>query len=327
MKTIESIFAVAVAALVVACGDPRTSASAGLVLRVGHFPNVTHAQALIGHALSNERKGWFEERLGPDAKVEWFAYNAGPDAVQALLAGTLDLAYVGPSPALNAYVKSKGEEIRVIAGAARGGAALVVQGDGRIAKAADFRGKKVATPQLGNTQDVACRAWLAAQGFHVTTAGGDVTVWPTPNDQQLQLFAKGDLDAAWTVEPWVSRLERDAKAKVFLEEKDAVTTVLVAGAKFLRERPDPARRFAAAHGELTKWIVAHPDEARAKVRAEISAETHVAASEDLIARCWPRLVFDSSISLDAFTKFVESAQAAGFLKDAGDLSRFVQAPR
>jgi NitT/TauT family transport system substrate-binding protein len=214
----------------------------------------------------------------------------------------------------------------VIAGAARGGAALVVQGDGRIKTPSDFRGKKVATPQLGNTQDVACRAWLAAQGFKVTQTGGDVNVVPTPNAEQLTLFAKGDLDAVWTVEPWVSRLEREGKGKVLVEEQDAVTTVLVSSAKFLRDEPDLARRFVKAHGQLTAWIVANPEEAKAKVRAELAAETKADMPPELLARCWPRLRFETTIDAGVFEKFVQAAQSAGFLKDAGDLSRFIIRP-
>lgn len=318
---------VACALAPLACGDPKPAAGAARTIRVGHFPNVTHAQALVAHGSTRAGHGFVEERLGPEFAVEWSVYNAGPNAMEALLAGSLDMAYVGPSPALNAYVKSKGEEIRVVAGAARGGAALVVQGDGRIASPADFKGKKVATPQLGNTQDVACRAWLVAQGFRVTATGGDVAVLPMQNPEILAAFAKGDVDAAWTVEPWVSRLESDAKGNVLVEEKDAVTTVLVASARFLRESPDVARRFAAAHDELTEWISAHPDDAREQARVEIGVETRHDVSPDAIARAWPRLAFDSSISVDAFEKFVGAAKAAGFLKDAGDLSRLVDTSR
>src|SRR5207244_10878534 len=130
-------------------------------------------------------------------------------------------------PALNAYFKSNGEEIRVISGAANAGAALVIKTDSPIKTAADFRGKKIATPQLGNTQDISFRAWLKAQGFKVTQTGGDVMVIPTANPDQLGLFQSGGVDAVWTVEPWVTRLERDAKARGFLDDKDTLTTSLV----------------------------------------------------------------------------------------------------
>ena len=165
--------------------EPAPASTGGhakpFVLRVGHFPNVTHAQGVIAHAMTNRAKklqqgnGWFEERLGPGVKINWFVYNAGPSAMEALFADSIDLTYVGPSPALNAYTRSKGEEVRVIAGAAEGGAALVVQRDGRIRSPQDFKGRKIATPQFGNTQDVACRTWLQAGGLKVTPTGGDVT--------------------------------------------------------------------------------------------------------------------------------------------------------
>src|SRR2546429_5940633 len=207
-------------------------------IRFGHFPNITHAQGVIAHALSRQGKGWFEKRLGPNVEIQWFTYNAGPSAMEAILAGSLDVTYVGPSPALNAYFKSNGEEVRGISGAANAGAALVVKADSPIKAPEDFRGKKIATPQLGNTQDISCRAWLKAHGFHVTQTGGDVTVIPTANPDQLGLFQSGGVEAVWTVEPWVTRLERDAKARVFLEYKATITTWLFFSVKFPRDRRD-----------------------------------------------------------------------------------------
>src|SRR5438105_11463204 len=218
-------------------------------IRVGHFPNISHAQGVIAHALSRQGKGWFEQRLGPNVQIQWFTYNAGPSAMEAMFAGSLDLTYVGQGPALNAHFKSNGEEVRVISGAANAGAALVVKADSPIKVAADFRGKKIATPQLGNTQDISCRAWLKAQGFKVTQTGGDVLVLPTANPDQLALFQKGGVDAVWTVEPWVTRLEREAKARGFLEDKDTITTWLVSSAKFLRDRRDLTKKIAAANVE------------------------------------------------------------------------------
>jgi NitT/TauT family transport system substrate-binding protein len=129
-------------------------------IRVGHFPNITHAQGVVAHALSRQGKGWFEQRLGAGTKIEWFVYNAGPSAMEAIFAKSIDLTYVGSGPALNAYTKSNGGEIRLISGAANGGAGLVVQPEENLRTPTDFRGKKIATPQLGNTQDISCRAWL-----------------------------------------------------------------------------------------------------------------------------------------------------------------------
>ena len=197
---------------------PQVDAAQKQVIRVGHFPNVTHAQGVIGHGLTRAQKGWFEQRLGPDVQVQWFVYNAGPSAMEGIMAGSIDVTYVGPNPAINAHLRTRGNDIRIVAGACSGGAALVVQPDGRISKDTDFKGKKVATPQLGNTQDVAARAWLKSKGYKVTLTGGDVFVVPTANPDQLTLFQKRDMDAVWTVEPWVTRLELEAKGKVYLEE-------------------------------------------------------------------------------------------------------------
>src|ERR1041385_5085072 len=154
--------------------SPFAGAQEKTIIRFGHFPNITHAQGVIAHALSRQGKGWFEERLGPGVAIQWFTYNAGPSAMEAIFAGSLDVTYVGPSPAINAHLKSDGAEIRVISGAANAGAALAIKADSTIKTAGDFRGKKIATPQLGNTQDISCRAWLKAQGFTVTQTGGDV---------------------------------------------------------------------------------------------------------------------------------------------------------
>src|SRR5213593_4429849 len=206
-----------------------------IVIRFGHFPNITHAQGVIAHALSRQGKGWFEERLGPNVEIQWFTYNAGPSAMEAIFAKSLDVTYVGPGPALNAYLKSNGEEIRVISGAANAGAALVVKADSPIKTPTDFRGKKIATPQLGNTQDISCRAWLRDGGLKITQLGGDAFVLPTANPDQLGLFKQKRVDAVWTVEPWLSRLEQEASGKVIVEERDVPTTVLVSSVKFLNE--------------------------------------------------------------------------------------------
>lgn len=293
-------------------------------LRIGHFPNVTHAQGLIAHRLSRQGKGWFEERLG--VPVEWHVFNAGPSAMEALFAHTVDAVYVGPNPALNAYIRSRGEEVRVVAGAAFGGAALVVRKAAGIDAPADFRGRRVGTPQFGNTQDVACRAWLKAQGFALTTTGGDVSVIPTPNPDLRSLFERGDLDAAWTTEPWVSILERECGARTFLLEEDALTTVLAASRAFTEKRPELVRKLVAAHAELTHWIVEHPEEARAAVAAEVEEISRHALPADLLAHCWPRLVFRSDIDVEDFEHFARAARDVGFLPEIVPLDRLVLRP-
>ena len=299
-------------------------AAAGDTIRVGHFPNVTHVQGLVAHHLSRTGKGWFEQRLGPDVKIEWYIYNAGPSAMEAILADSIDLTYVGPSPALNAYTKSNGEEIRIVAAAAVGGAALVVQADSGLKQPSDFRGKIIATPQLGNTQDIACRAWLANGGLKITQTGGDASIIPTPNPDQLTLFKTRKLDAVWTVEPWVSRLERDAGGKVVVEQSKDSITVLVSGVKFLKRKRELAAKFVRAHRELTEWIVSHPDEAKRMVKQELTAETKADVSADLIAQAWKRIGLTNDPSLDEYQHFVADAQRVGFIRSAPDLSRLIE---
>lgn len=302
------------------------SSAAQTTLRVGHFPNITHVQALVAHHLSRQGKGWFEQRLGSGVKLEWYVYNAGPSAMEAVFAKSIDLTYVGPNPAINAYARSHGREVRIVAGAVNGGSALVVHGDSALKSAADFRGKKIATPQFGNTQDVAARAWLTSGGLKITQSGGDAQVIPTANPDQLMLFKQKQIDAVWTVEPWISRLLSDAGGKVIVDDREAITTVLVARAAVVESQREIVRKFVAAHRELTEWIKQNPDEAQRMAREELDAEMHTKFSPALVASGWKRIVLAADVSLDALKKFVASAQAVGFLRRAPDMAKLVAQP-
>jgi sulfonate transport system substrate-binding protein len=295
-------------------------------IRFGHFPNVTHAQGVIAHALTREGKGWFEQRIGPNVEIQWFTYNAGPSAMEAIFARSLDLTYVGQGPALNAHFRSEGKEIRVISGGATGGAALIVRQDEPITRAADLRGKTIATPQLGNTQDISCRAWLKAQGFKVTLIGGDVRILPVANPDQLGAFQQKQVDAVWTVEPWVTRLEREAGGKIFLEDTQVQTTWLVASAKFLAQHRDLARKIAAANAELTQWIQAHPEEAQRILAAELKEETRASIPTEALAQAWKRIHFTTEVSPQLLSKAVRDGKDAGVFKGATDTSKLIATP-
>lgn len=303
--------------------EPR-SASGKRILRVGYFPNITHAQGVIGSALTAEKRGWFEERLGPDVEVQWFVYNAGPSAMEAIFTDSIDLTYVGPNPALNAFIRARGDDIRIVSGSARGGAALLVRPGSGIEKPADFFGKKLATPQLGNTQDVAARAWLKAQGFRMTQLSGDVFVLPTANPDQLALFKQGKIDAVWTVEPWVTRIENEAGGKVYLEQSDVVTTVLVASKKSLEHRRELIGRFVKAHHELTDWIVANPADAQAIVQRGLTATVHREVPLTLVSAAWRRLTFSNDISLSSIEGLVADARGLGFIRGDVDLQPLIE---
>lgn len=289
------------------------------VVQIGHFPNISHAQALVAHQLSRQGKGWFEARLGKDVEIQWRLFNAGPSAMESMFAGAVDITYVGPNPAINAFAKTRGRDIRILAGSADGGAALVVNPNLKIEKPSDFKGKKIGTPQLGNTQDVACRAWLIENDIEVKLTSGDAQVIATANPEQLPLFKQGNLDAVWTVEPWVTRLEKEANGKIFLEQKEAVTTILVTCNRMLKKHPELVKKFVQAHRELTDWINKNPAEAQKLAKAELEALTGGKISEELVKSAWPRLKFTSDVNKAELQKFCDYAFKCGFLKRRIDM--------
>jgi NitT/TauT family transport system substrate-binding protein len=319
-----------IAATVMLCSLSLLTATvpslAQTTLRIGHFPNITHVQALVAHNMSRHGKGWFEERLGPGIKIEWYVYNAGPSAMEAIFAKSIDVTYVGPNPAINAYVRSRGKEIRIVAGSVNGGSALVVHKGSTLKGPADFRGKKIATPQFGNTQDVAARAWLSAGGLRITQTGGDAQVVPTANPDQLLLFKQNQLDAVWTVEPWVSRLELEADGEVLVDDRQAITTVLVARADLLATQRELMRKLVDIHRQLTDWILKNQAEAERMAREELDEEMRTKFSPELISRAWSKIVVTDTVTLDALKKFVTSAQSVGFLRGAPDISELVANP-
>lgn len=307
--------------------EERQAGPETLELNFGHFPNISHAQGLVAHHLSRTGKGWFEERLekrlGRPVRINWYAYNAGPSAMEALFANSIQLTYVGPSPAINAFVRSGGKEVRLLAGAAEGGAALVIPGNSKAQGPEDFRGKVLATPQMGNTQDVSCRAWLRQGGLSVSLTGGDATILPTANPEQLRLFSQGRFDGVWTVEPWVTRLEQQAGGRVLVDESDSLTTVLASSASFLKENPDIARALVDAHRELTEWIQSHPEEAQRLVTEELEALTHSRIEPALVTHAWKRIHLTARLRTHLLRRFVEDAHHAGFMKETPDVSGLV----
>lgn len=235
-------------------------------VRIGHFPNITHAQPLVGRSL-----GVYEQKMG--SRIDWKVFNAGPSEMEALLAGQLDIAYVGPNPAVNAYLRSKGKALRIIAGAASGGASLVVPARSAVRSPRDFKGKRVASPELGNTQDVALRRWLKNGGL---APGRDVQVIPVKNADILMLFQQGKLDGAWVPEPWVTRLVREGGGKILLDERTLwkngqfPTAVVVARIEFLEKNRDSVARFLDAHVEVTEWIRKNQVDAKKRLNEQLA---------------------------------------------------------
>ena len=224
-------------------------------LKIGYFPILTHSQAVIG--LNN---GDFQKALGENITIETFRFNAGPSAIESLLANRIDVAYIGPNPAINGYLLSDGEDLRVISGASSGGASFIVRNASNIETVNDLGGKKFASPQLGNTQDVALRKYLIDNGFNTVENGGNVTVLPIANADILTVFLKGEIDGAWVPEPWATRLVQEAGGKVLIDERDLwpdgkfVTANIIARTDYLRANPEVIKKLLEAHVDETLRI-------------------------------------------------------------------------
>ena len=291
-------------------------------LKLGYFGNITHATALVG-----VQKGFIAKELG-DTKLSTQVFNAGPAAIEALNAGAIDATYIGPNPAINSFVKSKGESINIIAGAASGGAQLVVKPE--ITTAADLKGKTLASPQLGGTQDVALRAWLGKQGYKTNTdGGGDVAINPTENAQTLKLFQNGKLDGAWLPEPWASRLVLQAGAKVLVDEKDLwdgsltgkagefPTTILIVNKKFAAEHPQTVEALLKGHVEAVTWLNDTPAAEKAtEVNAALKEAAGKALPQEVIDRSLKNIVFTVDPLAGAFKKLLQDGVDAGTTKQA-----------
>jgi NitT/TauT family transport system substrate-binding protein len=331
MKRITFIhhLAATAAVLFLAACDKKGTSSGGdgpPVLRIGFFPNITHAQGLIGYhqTQTSGSEGFFEKATG--AKIEWYPFNAGPSAIESLLAGTIDATYVGPNPVLNGYIRTKGANIRVLSGAARGGVALVIQPGSGLKTAADFRGKKIATPQLGNTQDVAARAWLKAGGLDIRQGGGDAFVIPTQNPDQLDLFKRKDLDAVWTVEPWVSRLEMEGGAERLLSQDDTFITLLATSTRALGAKAALLRKFVAAHEQLTVRVASDVAFAKPAITAALKKATGKEIPAALFDHAWPRLKFKTALKREDFETAMHDARSVGLLPEEADLANLFAKP-
>ena len=297
---------------------PVSSASGGTPaaeLRLGYFPNLTHATAVYGDAT-----GTFEDALG-DTRLTTQQFNAGPAAVEALFAGALDAAYIGPNPAVNAFLKSQGEAVRIIAGATSGGASLVVRPG--IDSADDLAGTRIASPQTGGTQDIALRHYLAEQGYEVALNGsGDVTVVAQENPVTLSAFSAGEVDGAWVPEPWASRLVLEGGGQVLVDEADRwpggdfVTTHLVVRTDYLRQHPQTVRALVEGSVEANRRIAADPDAAEAVVGEALGELTGKPLPPAVLDRAWAGLeTTDDPIAASLATS-AQHAFATGLVQEA-----------
>jgi NitT/TauT family transport system substrate-binding protein len=300
------------AGLLTACGSNSSSSSdKDTTVRLGFFPNITHATALVG-----VQKGIFTKRLGKAPKT--LTFNAGPAATEAVFSGAVDATYVGPNPTINAFAKSHGQAIKIISGTASGGAALIVKP--AIKTAADLRGKKIATPQLGNTQDVALRHWLQQQGYKTDkSGGGDVHVVPQDNSQTLQAFQQGQIDGAWVPEPYASRLVLESKGKKLVDEASLwpggkfVITNLIVRTEFLKKHPGLVKKLLEAQVEANEYINSNKADAEKAANTELQALTGKPLKQAALDATFKNVTFTNDPIASSLKASAHHAEQVGLL--------------
>src|SRR6266498_3866038 len=302
--------------------DVYSQAAEKKILRLGYFPNINHAQAVIG--IGN---GDFQRALGDNIEIKRFVFNAGPSAIEALFAKQIDATYVGPNPAINGYIVSEGKNVRIIAGASSGGAVFVVRNDSGIQTPKDFAGKKFASPQLGNTQDVALRKYLLDNGYKTKEKGGNVEILPVKNADILTLLLKKEIDGAWVPEPWGEKLIKEGNSRLFLDErtlwpdKKFVTANIIINPEYLQQNPEVVRKLLEAHVNETLWINSHKAEALKAFNAELKSLTGQTIPDEQLSEAFSRLELTYDPIKQSLFKSASNAFNVGFLgKSKPDLS-------
>lgn len=278
-------------------------------IKVAFFPNFTHAQALIGM-----ENGEYEKHVG--TKIEWKAFNAGPSAMEALLSGEIDFAFVGTNPAINAFLRTKGVALRIIAGVANGGASFVIRGNLSIKSESELKGKNLASPEFGNTQDVALKYWLKSKGFQINR---DVRVSNLKNSDIYLLFKKGSLDGAWVPEPWATRLVKEANGRIFIDERslwpngDFSTAILVVRKDFLDKNLKLVEGFLKAHVIITEWINKNPDLAKKVINRAIEKMIYKTLPEMILQEAFTRVKFTYNPATNSIFESAKRAKELGYL--------------
>ncbi|RMW37318.1 MAG: ABC transporter substrate-binding protein [Nitrosopumilus sp.] len=291
-------------------------------IRIAYFPNIGHAIPIVGM-----EKGIFAEHLGEDVKIETKVFDSGPQAIESLFANSVDLAYVGPGPAINGFLNSNNQNVKILAGAASGGASFIVHPDSEINSAADFDGKKIAAPQIGNTQDVSLRHFLAENQLKPAEKGGSVVVYNIPNPDIYTLFVKGDIDGAWVAEPWATILETELNGnRLFHEEdlwpdKEFASVLLIGNVDYIDKNGAVWAAYIRAHHETQIWIEANPVETRNVFNDFLDSYLGQSLSDNVVDIALSNIMITADPKPNSVISFAEKADALGYLGRNGyDLS-------
>ncbi len=291
-------------------------------IRIAYFPNIGHAIPIVGM-----EKGFFEANVGEQSKIETRVFDSGPQAIESLFANSIDLAYVGPGPAINGFLNSENHNVKILAGAASGGASFIVHPESEINFASDFAGKKIAAPQIGNTQDVSLRHYLSENGLTTAEKGGSVIVYNIPNPDIYTLFVKGDIDGAWVAEPWATILETELNGtRLFHEEElwpnqEFASVLLIGNADFVEKNPELIKNLLDSHHDTVTWINQNPIETRIIFNDFMKSHLGQPLSDDVVDIALSNLAITDDPLPDSIHSFAEKADTLGYLGRNGyDLS-------
>jgi len=291
-------------------------------IRIAYFPNIGHAVPIVGI-----EKGFFEKSIGNQTKIETRVFDSGPQAIEALFANSIDVAYVGPGPAINGFLNSENHNVKILAGAASGGASFIVHPNSEINSVSDFAGKKIAAPQIGNTQDVSLRHYLSENGLKPAEKGGSVIVYNISNPDIYILFVKGEIDGAWVAEPWATILETELGGKRLFHEEELwpnnefASVLLIGNVDYIEKNPTIISNFLNSHHDTVIWINQHPIETRNVFNDFLNSHLGQSLSDDVVDIALSNLVITADPLPNSVFSFAERADALGYLGRNGyDLS-------
>jgi len=291
-------------------------------LRIAYFPNIGHAIPIVGMEM-----GFFSEKINPNVEIQSRIFDSGPQVIESLFANSVDIAYVGPGPAINGFLNSENNNVRILSGAASGGASFIVHPNSEINFASDFAGKKIAAPQIGNTQDVSLRNYLSENNLKTAEKGGSVIVYNIANPDIYTLFVKGDIDGAWVAEPWATILETELGGhRLFVEDdlwpdKQFASVLLIANIDYVEKNPEIISNFLLSHHETVKWINDNPVETRNIFNSFLKSHLGQSLSDDVVDISLSHIEITSDPIPDSVYSFAEQANILGYLGRNGyDLS-------
>ncbi|WP_299292507.1 ABC transporter substrate-binding protein [Nitrosopumilus sp.] len=283
-------------------------------LRIAYFPNIGHAVPIVGI-----EQGYFADKLGSDIEIETRVFDSGPQVIESLFSNSVDIAYVGPGPAINGHLNSENKNVKILAGAASGGASFIVHPNSDITSASDFAGKKIAAPQIGNTQDVSLRNYLSENGLQPKERGGSVTVYNIPNPDIYTLFVKGEVDGAWVAEPWATILETELDGKrLFFEEdlwpnKQFASVLVIGNTDYVKNNPEIVSNFLQSHHDTVQWINENPIETRNVFNAFLKSYLGQSLSDDIVDIALSNLQIIDDPLPNSIHSFAEQADSLGYL--------------